>query len=50
MFKCPKCSPECEVYDEVNKTCMHNTKLIEVHDVDVGSVYETASACLDDMA
>jgi predicted nucleic-acid-binding Zn-ribbon protein len=55
MFKCPKCGPECDVFDEVNRTCMHNTKLVEVHDVDVEAICKTVSswtnpaACFDEM-
>jgi hypothetical protein len=29
MFKCPKCSYECDFYDEANKACMFNTEIID---------------------
>jgi transcription initiation factor IIE alpha subunit len=49
MFKCPKCSAECELYDETNKTCMLNTELIDEAESLEMAYSNNPRGCFDEM-
>jgi transcription initiation factor IIE alpha subunit len=53
MFRCPKCGPNCDYYDEHNKVCMLNTQLIEPEEsleVRYSEEYKNmVEGCMEDM-
>ena len=47
MFRCPNCNTECPTYDEVRKTCMYNTKLIDPEEA--YAQWSNPEACFDEL-